>query len=203
MALQISSVEHLKVVGWDIDDTLFDLFTPSCRELSYMYDVDLSYPTILKRVMKPSFDPKGDFFSQLIPGATPDDIFAFYRDMGNVVYSDCQVFPLALALVKLQLEAGTKVVFITARPEEWYDLTRAELDKHGLQDAELYHDSFKVELAKKLGVELFFDDNYLNYLNFRRANIPINLVYHPSNFRMVEKKNLPALNFNPLFTPRK
>lgn len=187
-------------MGWDIDDTILDLFTPSCFWLSTLYDADLSYESIKKRALSPSFDSKKDFFSQMIPGTTSEEISAFYGDFGTEIYSESQFFPAALSIIKKQLEDGMKVVFITARAEEWYDTTRQALDSVGLQAAELYHDPHKIDLAKKLGVEVFFEDNYNNYVNLRKAGIDTILVNHPSNFKAsANRSGIKLVHFNPLY----
>lgn len=93
--------------------------------------------------------------------------------------------------------------YITSRPVAT-EITEKWLDMHGFPAAPVYTvgvDGSKVEIAKKIGVEVFVDDRFENFVELNKAGITTYLFdashnqrYNVGNKRIKSLKDLPFLS---------
>lgn len=171
----------LKVVAWDIDDTILDCTSESLPIFNKINNTDKTIATVAEWVCGGGNKKRKDFFSCLY-GHSSALTTAIFTEFGDSIYNRMRYFEEAKAKILEYQRSGIQNVFITARKDIFRSITQESLDREGLGNIPLYFDDHKVALAKQLGVDLFYEDNLTNIVNLRREGIDCVLVDSVANW---------------------
>lgn len=110
------------------------------------------------------------------------DMDRFFRENQGKLLTGLQPIAGAKEVIKWLKEEHI-VVLITARPEEFEEITRAWLAEQGIVYDHLIMTNFqdKRDYCWELGIELFIDDSLENAISISRLNIPVLLYNAPYN----------------------
>jgi 5'(3')-deoxyribonucleotidase len=136
-----------KTIAVDICNTLADVIKELNRRLGANPDPSIYFHPALKG--------KKNFFKENL------DIFKVAQPIGN-------------SAEKLrELAKNNNIVYITARPEVSREVTIKWLEEHNYPKADIYFTNNKVEIAKKLGVDLAIDDAPREIKEYRKAGYDV------------------------------
>lgn len=104
------------------------------------------------------------------------------------IYSSVKAYPEAIKTISNLYDKGFKIHLITARHNEYREITENWLKKHSIPYHSLTHDKPKAPIAVKKNIELFIEDNYENSFDIASKNIKVLLVnkYHNLNKELFE-----------------
>lgn len=114
----------------------------------------------------------------------PDKVFTdWYEEKEADIFT---LSPLAMGAKEVLLEWGKhhELIFISARGENVLEVTKEWFITHGISydHLELIGSHEKVDVAKKYGVEIFFEDKYENAIEIaEKCHIPVLLFDTPYN----------------------
>lgn len=120
----------------------------------------------------------------------PKDEFAkWWERKEEEIYRDSPLAEGAKEIL-LQLEKKFELIFISARGKEYFDLTKNWFHKQGISciNLELLGSHYKIEAAKKWGVDAFLEDKHDNAVEIHeKLHIPVLLFQTPYNQEPVPK----------------
>jgi len=186
------------IIAFDIDDTLGDLTFPALSVFDQMYNRTSTLMDLVNFVRSADYDPYGDFFAQLY-GLSSDEVTEFFTFQAGELYWNMPSFPSAVKEAGVLKAQGYSLVYITEREQRWADVTENWLVEKGFPQGGIYFDRDKVDLAKRLGVNLFYEDSLANIWRLRAEGIPCKLVYSVQNFISAEPE-IEKLYWNPRMT---
>ncbi|MCC3144826.1 hypothetical protein LJ207_05720 [Halanaerobium sp. Z-7514] len=118
-------------------------------------------------------------------GLSEAELNDFLKNKLFEVYQQVNSAPGARETLSELAEQGHKLFLITARHENFRDLTEDWLEQHQIPYHELHHQHDKAPLVLQKNISLFVDDKKENAINIAAENIPVILVskYHNSDFK--------------------
>ena len=117
----------------------------------------------------------------------PDsDIMDFLNENKEKIFSSVPPYKEAIEFLNNLKKQGHKVILITARHEEFRDVTERWLNKNNFSYDKLYHDEDKAPLAQSENLEIFVDDHRDNVREIKSVGIPALLFTRSHNLNATE-----------------
>lgn len=128
------------------------------------------------------------------------DMDSFFRENQGILLTGLQLMEGAREVIQW-LKAEHIVLLITARPEEFMDITRTWLAEQNIVYDHLIMTNFqdKRDYCCELGVELFIDDSLENAVSISKLNIPVLLYNAPYNQGELPKGILRQYNWQQIY----
>lgn len=159
-----------KRFGIDIDGTITrpDTMVPY---LNKAFNMALTYEEINKYDLNPFVD------------VSPSDFAAWFHDSEPKIYSESQLVDGARECLE-KFEQYADLYFISARRQDLIDVTETWFSTNKLRyhQIDLIGSHDKIEMAKKLNIDLFFEDKHDNAVTIsEECQIPVILFNTPYN----------------------
>lgn len=177
------------MIGFDIDDVLFETFQSLKEYILKFYNIEIKEP---------------DKFTNFLEGIFPEDeLNNIFNDcLGNPKYMypnrECIDFINELHSRKMQ----NKFIFVTARSKELEEKTKKLIEIYlPTIDFETYHckNESKIRYLKENNIEYFVEDRYKNADEIAKSGIFVFLRKRPWNEnRMYYRKIMPFSSFESL-----
>ena len=117
----------------------------------------------------------------------PDsDIIDFLNENKEKIFSSVPPYQEAIEFLNRLKEQGHKIILITARHEEFRDVTEKWLSRNNFSYDKLYHDENKAPLALNENLEIFVDDHRDNVRDIKSVGIPALLFTRSHNLNASE-----------------
>ena len=117
----------------------------------------------------------------------PDsDIIDFLNENKEKIFSSVPPYQEAIKFLNRLKEQGHKIILITARHEEFRDVTEKWLSRNNFSYDKLYHDENKAPLALNENLEIFVDDHRDNVRDIKSVGIPALLFTRSHNLNASE-----------------
>ncbi|MFW6230253.1 MAG: 5' nucleotidase, NT5C type [Bacillota bacterium] len=104
-----------------------------------------------------------------LPDTVIEDFLAKNKEK---IFSSVPPYQEAIDFLTKLKNKGHKIILITARHEDYRDITQNWLNKNNIPYDRLYHDEDKAPLALNENLKLFVDDHKDNVREIKSAGIP-------------------------------
>lgn len=181
------------LVAFDIDDTLGDSTSALMSHLNRKFNKNHTVASVSR--MKLSKDPIKQLY-----GISNEELYKIYDNESDIITGKMAAFDKAITCAILLRNSGYKVVYITARSENLKELTTEWVYGNGFPEGDIYFENNKGQLADKLEVSLFYEDNDDNIKDIMSYGIKCVKV------KSLFNKNIPTpgvevVKWNPVLDP--
>jgi uncharacterized HAD superfamily protein len=169
--------------GVDLDDTVWDTFTPSLEFFNQEYGkgkVNLTVQDVLNLFHVDKYSPKIGFFEDMY-NLTRQDVDCIFRDTIPLLTDRIRPFEKARQFLSDLKDQNIPFVYITARDEKVRSVTEQSLSKHNFPSADVYFTFKKAELAQELGLTSFLEDSVSNINRLQAVGISCQMVEAAQN----------------------
>lgn len=126
-----------------------------------------------------------------LPDSVIEDFLAKNKEK---IFSSVPPYQEAIDLLTKLKSIGHKIILITARHEEYRNITETWLNKYNIPYDKLYHDEDKAPLALNENLKLFIDDHKDNVREIKSAGIPALLFTRDHNLEANEDEYTARVN---------
>lgn len=164
----------MAIIGFDIDDTVADGMSVFIPEQNKFFKTNIKIEEIGQALV--------NYKIYEIYNTTPEIFDKYIYDSGPFLLPTLKPIKGFVDLVNKLYNEGHIIYFVTARPEEnTKELTLNWLKSNGFKFHGVYHSKTKVEICKKLGIQVFIDDHPIIINNLNKAGIVCILADVPKN----------------------
>jgi Uncharacterized conserved protein len=183
----------MSIIGFDIDDTVADGLKIFVETQNKFFNSNVTIEKIKESQLNHNIHQ--------LYGLTKEEFERYTIDTGPKILPKLKPFDGIVEVVNHFYNEGHTIYFITARPEHNTKyLTKEWLDNNGFLYHQIYHDKYKVDLCKKLGISIFIDDHIGIINNMNQQGINCILVeFYKNNMLDIDDRIKRATNSLEIF----
>ncbi|GAB6098403.1 hypothetical protein JCM16358_02820 [Halanaerocella petrolearia] len=109
-------------------------------------------------------------------GITLEEVEEFMLEKGSEIFSKVEPFTEAKEILDNLQKQGYTILLVTAREEEYNQVTHDWLIEHQIPFDKLIHSQEKAKICQEEEIQLFIDDKLANLIPIKELNIPVLLM---------------------------